>query len=554
VEERQMTRAWFHIGKAEFLIQTSKFRGKRKIVLPAAFIFTIAWAIYIVPTLMQGLIGQPSSSIVGVLTAIFPGLMRSVVMLVWLMLLIYPTSSALREIKIGQWEILLSHDVRTRSIMFGTFAAKIPVYGLVTLAISPIFLSLFAIFFQISLLGQLIMYLIIFLVVIGTLWLSNFLTTAIQARLGDSPRGNDLAKALTYILPIMVVVPVYSISFFATSVSQLLGLDVFLVFPFTWGADLISWTAISFSGANFPQPMINAFQSTLGLSWPVDLLLFSVFSLALVGLAFASAGRLFRIGAGPRIEKIVTTRRDGPIIRLIRRASPGSFGVLLTATLKDFMRKAQNMSQLAYMTIMSIIIPLFLNGAFSVRGGVDPTIALYITTAFLGIIVSMIGGVTFGGIGFLDSKDELWTIQTAPKGASKFVQARLVEAFLMVLIIVTIPAVVLFLVLNYSLLDTIMMWIYMYAAMCGAAMIGIGISANNPSYDDTQSGAFRLNRTITLLIVLVTESLWFYFISFKFRIWTYGLLVALPVTIAPLLLVGALTGYIGAKRLSRPMK
>jgi hypothetical protein len=554
MEERQVTRIWYQVAKSEFLIQTSRFRGKRRIVLPAAFIFVIVWAIYILPTIMAQIIGQLSSSVTILLTGIFPGLMRSAMLLVWLLLVIYPMSSALREIKIGQWEILLSHDVRTRSIMFGSFLARIPVYGLIALALAPLLVAPFAYIFQISLIGQLLMYLIIFLVAISTLWLSTFLTTAIQARLGDSPRGNDLAKALTWVLAIIMVIPLYSLIYYSTSVSQFLGLDVFLIFPFTWGADLISWTAIYFEGVSFSQPIINAFQSTLGFGWSTDLLLFSVFTLVIVGLSFASAGRLFRIGAGPRMEKIVTARRDGPFMRLIRRAYPGSFGILLTATLKDFMRKAQNVSQLAYLVIMSIMFPLLLNSLYSLRAVIDPTEISYITGAVLGIIISAVGGLTFGGIGFLDSKDQLWIIQTAPKGVSKFVRARIAEAFLMVLIVATIPAISLYFVLDYSLVDTLLLWVYMYAALCSAAMVGIGVSANNPMYDDTQSAAFRLNRLITGGIVAALSYGWFFFLEIRIRPWTYGLPVALLITVAPLLLVGVLTLFIGAKRLSQPMK
>jgi hypothetical protein len=481
--------------------------------------------------------------------------MRSTVLLIWLFLLIYPITSALREIKIGQWEILLSHDVKTRSIMFGSYAAKIPVYGLLTLLLSPLLISPFAIVFQVSLIGQLIMYLIMFLIAISTLWLSSFLTTAIQARLSDSPRGNDLAKALAWVLVILLVIPLYSLIWFAASVSQFLGLNIFLVFPFTWGADLISWTAISFSGVGFSQPVVNAFQSTLGFGWSTDLLLFLVFSLVIVGLSFASAGRLFRIGAGPRMEKIVTARRDGPFMRLIRRASPGSFGILLTSALKDFMRKAQNVSQLAYMVIMAIIIPLFLSSLFSgFRAEIDPTFASYLIGAVLGFIVSAVGGLTFGGIGFLDSKDQLWIIQTAPKGASKFVRARIAEAFLMALIIATIPAISLYFVLNYSLADTLLLWVFMYAALCGAVMVGVGVSANNPIYEDTESAAFRSNRTITGGIVGGIDFGWYFFLERGYRVWTYGLPVALLITIIPLLVVGVLILYVGARRFGQPIK
>jgi hypothetical protein len=206
------------------------------------------------------------------------------------------------------------------------------------------------------------------------------------------------------------------------------------------------------------------------------------------------------------------------------------------------------------MIILSIIYSLFFNTAFSFVATVEPTISLFIISGILGMIVSILAGLAFGGIGFLDSKDQLWIIQNAPKGVSRFVRARIAEAFLMNLIVATLPAVILFFILNLTLIDAFVLWVYMYAALCGAAMVGIGVSANNPMYEDTQSGAFKSNRIITIFIVMLSEWGWFFLVALRYQVWTYGLLVALPLTIAPLLLVGVLTAYVGTRRLSRPMK
>jgi hypothetical protein len=549
-----VTRKWFQVAKSEFLIQTSRFRGKRKIVLPAALVFAIAWATYIVPWFMLRLIGN-SPEVNLLLIAIFPGLMRSVILFIWLWLLFYPISSALREIKIGQWEILLSHDVRTRSIMLGTFVSKIPVYGLLTIILSSLLVAPFTIVFQVSFVGQLVMYLAIFFVAISTLWLSNFLSTAIQAKLGDSPRGNDLAKALSVGLAVIFVVPIYVLIFFAGTLSQVLGLNVFLLFPFTWGADLITWTVISFRGVAFGQPIINGFQNFLQFSWPLDLLFLSVFSLFIVGLSFASAGRLFRVGAGPRMEKIITAGKDGPFMRLIRRVSPGPSGILLTGTLKDFMRKAQNLSRLALAVLFAIMFPLFVNSGVPALGSVNPTIVLWILTTIAGYLMATVGAITFGGIGFLDSKDELWIIQTPPGGASKFVKARVEEAALMTLIVATTAAVALFFVLNYGLVEVAVVWLYAYASMFFAALAGIGVCASNPMYDDTQSSAFRRNLFVTGFIVYGTNYPgWWLVAALLFHPWQYGLPVAMFITIAPLLLAGILAVCIGTRRLGRPMR
>jgi hypothetical protein len=561
-----MTRKWFQVAKAEFLTSTSRFRGKRRIVLVGALALGVFWALYIVPTIMSMLLAEVGPLLVPILQSayIFPGFMRAAIMLVWFMLLIYPMSAALQEIKVGQWEIMLSHDVKTRSIMIGTFLAKIPVFGLATLFLAPVLVSPFAILYNVSVVGQVFMYLTIFFIALSTLWFANFLITAIQARLGDSPRGNDLAKALAIVLGIIIIIPMYGLIYVAPTLSQILGTNVFLFLPFTWGADLLTWIIISFNGVGLTQPVMAAFASTLTLGWLIDLMLLSAFSLAIIGLAFGSADRLFRIGAGARTEKIVTARKDGPFLRLIRRASPGSFGILLTTSIKDFMRKAQNISMLAYAVILSVLIPFFLNlGELNGGGGAlsGAFVSLFVIPMIFGWMLALFSAMSFGGIGFLDSQDQLWIIKTPPNGASKFIKARVIESFLMALLVVTIPALILLFLMNYSLVETIMIWIYGYASVCGAAMVGIGVSAINPMYDDTQSGAFKSNRIIAMFIVMGSTILWFFVFIF---IVSKGFLSGPPasldslvaplllVMIAPLLLVGLLTAYIGVRRLRRP--
>jgi hypothetical protein len=219
------------------------------------------------------------------------------------------------------------------------------------------------------------------------------------------------------------------------------------------------------------------------------------------------------------------------------------------------MRKAQNVSQLAYLVIISVIYPIFWNvafGAIAFEG--DPSWRLFINAVILGMILAIIGGITFGGIAFLDSQDQLWIIQTAPKGATRFIKARIIQALLMNLIVATIPAIILFLFINFGLMETIVIWIYAYASLGGAAMVATGITASNPMYDDTQSRAFKSNRMITMLIVMLATMVWFIVGLVVLLASNISPVTGLPIMIAPLLLVGALTLYVGAKRLSRPMR
>ena len=57
------------------------------------------------------------------------------------------------------------------------------------------------------------------------------------------------------------------------------------------------------------------------------------------------------------------------------------------------------------------------------------------------MMLAMIGGITFGGIGFLESKDQLWIIKSAPNGVKKFGKARVTESLLLAIPIAIIPTI-----------------------------------------------------------------------------------------------------------------
>ena len=201
---RLTVRTWYHIAKAEYLVLTTRMRKHRKLFAGAAFTAGALWAVVLAPMIIGVIIGDivPMSLVQSllILMAIFPGLMRGAMMYLWAMLLLYPLSNALQEVKIGQWEIMLSHNVKTRDILIGTFLAKIPLYGLMVLAFAPVLITPFMLAFKVTLLGQVLVYATIAVMVLSTVWLSNLITAVIQARLGDSPRGNDIAKAVSILV------------------------------------------------------------------------------------------------------------------------------------------------------------------------------------------------------------------------------------------------------------------------------------------------------------------------------------------------------------------
>lgn len=546
-----MAKNWLVIAKTEFLVATSRFHSRRKAVSLMIIAFALIWALLIAPAIMSSFVNLFAAEIQLILAVAFPGLMRSVMLLLWVLVLIYPISFALQEIRIGQWEIMLSNNVSTRDMLFGMFLGKLPSYGLLVLFLAPVLISPFAIVYQVSIIGQALMYGVLYITAIATLWFSNVISTAIQAKLGESSRGNDIAKALSMVVAAIIIIPMYGIMYFAGPLAEIMGMDVFLILPSTWGADLITWTAIYFNGIGLSQSTILAFENILHFGPALDFLLIAAFSIALTAIGFSTADRLFTIEAGARTEVVTTVGRDNLFLRGIRSLVSGSFGVLVTTSLKDFGRKAQNLSRLGYGIFLSILLPVIMN--FSGLGDTvgDPLFVPMMATLMTGMMLGMLGGIAFGGIGFLDSKDQLWILKGAPNGASKFVRARVVSHILFAIPIALISTTSVTVILGLDIIVFLAMLVYVYSVLCGAILIATGVTANNPAYEDVKSSAFMINTGLTIVIIMLSTMftmIWGILIMISEGNIPLGLLV----NIVPLLLVGSIVVFIGSKRLSMP--
>ncbi len=544
-----MAGAWATIAKAEFQVTTSRFRKRRLHVMLLLVLIGLIWATVVAPQIMNWFIDLFGTEIQQVLLVAYPGVMRSVMLLLWTLVLVFPISYALQEVKIGQWEIMLSNNVSTRDMMFGMFLGRIPHYCLLVLFLAPLLISPFISYYQVSIIGQLLSYFVIAVFVLATLLLSTVLSTAIQAKLGESPRGNDIAKAMGIVVVFVFLLPLYSFMYFAEDFARLLGLNTFLIIPSTWPADLITWVTIYFNGVNLPPAVIDVFEGILGLNLVWTFMLLSFYSLLVLTMAFVTPDRIFSFEAGARTEGVTTVGKENIFLRGIRRIVPGSQGAIIVTMLKDFGRKAQNTSRVVYGVVLSILIPVMV-GSSSGFGDLNPLQILVFISFFVNMILAMIGGVTFGGVGFLESKDHLWIFKSAPRGVSKFLTARIIDGFLFAIPMAIVPVLILSITFSFSLANFVVMFLYAYVVLCCTILVGIGITSINPAYEDTKSSAFHQNMGATTALTLFAILIGFY-LEFQTFILFDNVILSMIVAILPILIIGPLLFAIGAARISR---
>ncbi|RDE11750.1 MAG: hypothetical protein C4K47_09420 [Candidatus Thorarchaeota archaeon] len=486
---------WFHIARAEFQVQTSGIRTHRRIVVSGSIVLGIIWALLIAPTLIGYVLTEVLEIPRLAVAMVMPGLMRAGIMFIWLILLIPSLSNALQEVKVGQWEILLSNRVKTREILVGTFVGRLAIYGLCVLYLAPLLVAPFAHALAVSSVGLALMYFTVFVVTVSTIWLSNLVGTAIQSKLGASSRGKDLAKALALVLSPVAVFPLLGLQLFAPMMSEILGLDVFLLFPFTWGADLVTQIAVIFNGIG---PSMEGLVAVLGLGPSLSLLLLGGFSIFVVLLGLYSADRFFIIGEGARTESVTTIHRENIVLRGVRRISSGSFGVLIVTGLKDFGRKAENLARLALLMALALLLPFFV----FIRAG---EFELTSVAIMMSLMLGFLGVQVFGGVGFLESKDQLWTIQATPHGVQRYVKAKAIQCILLIVPVVLLPSVLYAVVLRLNLSRILFLLSTSFISCLGGAFVGIGIAAGNPTYEDTKSGAYITNIVEGMGLVVVSS-------------------------------------------------
>jgi hypothetical protein len=491
-----MARTWLAIAKAEFQVLSVGLRGNRKLYTGTLYALVLIWATVLAPMMYEAVLSAifPMHVLRPMLMVMFPGLMRTVGLFLWLILLLFPLSLALQEIKIGQWEIFLSNNVRTRDIMAGTFIGKMGLYGLIIIALAPLLITPFMLAFEVSIIGQILVYGVVTLLALGTIWFSNFLTSVIQARLGDSSRGNDIAKALAMVVAIVVIIPMYGLMFFLPTLSELMGMNAFLILPSTWFADLISWLAIIFNGIGLTGSQILGFSTVLQLDMLVTSALVFCFVLGTVGIALGTADRVFTIEAGVRTEVVTTVGRENIILRGVRRINSGPFGSLMVTNFKDFLRKAQNLSKIGYGLILAIIMPVIMM-SMDIE-------YLQFNDLFMMLIVmmSLIGALPFAGTGFLESKDQLWIIQGAPSGASRYVKSRIVSQAIIGIPLAAIPSMVIYFMIEMTLVQLAILLGLGYIAVIGGMLMATGVTARNPNYEDTKSPAHQANIMTSVLL------------------------------------------------------
>ena len=493
---------WWPIAKAEFLVRTVKLHKARKILYPALVAVCILFSLFGSSTIIGFFLSEFGEGFEIMLATSLPGLMRTFMLVIWLFILIIPISNTLESTKTDQWDILHSSNVRSRDILFGTYLGKLPIYGLISLVLSSVLVATFVHAYNVSIVWQLLMYAVIILFALTTIWMANVIATAIQARIGQSPRGDDISKALTWAMVPIMMIPSMGALYWSSSLVALMGLELSMIIPSTWIADVLTWISVTSSSLP-PSSIVNIQTYWFQFSPLISLGLVCVFCAAVYYFGLKKADNLYTLSSGLGAQKVITVGSENIAIRGVRRLFGAKFGVIMVTSFKDYTRKLQNVAKISYAVFLSLMIPLLLAFGPLTTMVNDPMFVPVMTCLAMGMMLGIFGGIVFGGIGLLDSQDQLWILKSSPNGVSKFIAARVLSYVMLGSIIAMIPGVFAGILLQFDVATIMIVVLYVYSIIISGIFIGVGITAFNPSYEDTSSGAFVVNTIATIFITMI---------------------------------------------------
>ena len=116
------------------------------------------------------------------------------------------------------------------------------------------------------------------------------------------------------------------------------------------------------------------------------------------------------------------------------------------------------------------------------------------------VMMSLIGSMPFAGTGFLESKDQLWIIQSAPHGSSRYVKSRIASQAIIGIPLAIIPSVVIYFMLEMTFVELLILLGLGYVAVVGGMLMATGVTARNPNYEDTKSPAHQANMITSIML------------------------------------------------------
>jgi len=473
------TPKWLVIARNEYRIRLSRIRRIRPYFPYLTIGLLLVYVVFIAPSLVELFLDDFMAFI---LSQAAVAMVQIVLFMVFFYFVIIPITNTLKETQIGEIEIFLAAPIKPSDVLLGEFAGEMPFYAIIVTVITGFFT---AILYPLGLnLFQVAVTIGVFTITFfSALWIGTVIAAVLRTRLGKTARGRDIGRALSFVIALPMVGVMYALmgggllqalSDPETSgtVRAILGL-----LPSSWGAEVI----IGF--ASNP--------GNIGAVW-FDLLTrfggLIVFFLATLWVGVKVADRAYTLESFAFTSS--RAKPDGVFYKAVSFLGGGkSFGALLVAVFKDYSRRLENLSKIFYMVGLLALVNVFLVEAD------DPEGAFVMAQLILPLLAAFVAGeVTLRG------KETLFIFRKTPSGVWRFVKARLVQGWLVVIPIAAVATVLSTILSSQSDFISLLINVGLVVLTVAANVAFVlGLFLLNPAFSE-KSSSYMLNLMVTMYL------------------------------------------------------
>ena len=514
---------WLVVARNEYRIRINRIRKIRP-YFPYLVIGLLAvYVAFIAPRIVSLFIDD---FLAFFLSQVAVAMVPVIMFMIFFYFIILPITYTLKEVETSQLEIFLAAPIKPSDVLLGEFLGVMPFYaiaitviaGFFTAALNPVGLDLV----------QIAITVMIFVVTFfSALWIGTVIAAILRTRLGKTARGKDIGKALALVIALPMIAIMYAImgggliQALAEPGTNSMVRAILGFLPSSWGAEVI------FGFVNNPGNI-----STVGFETLTGFGGLIAFFVAVLWLGARAANRAYSLETITFVAS--TAKPDGVFYKTIKYLGGSeSFGTLLVSIFKDYGRRLENLSKIFYIVGLLFLVNILLVGS-------DPEAALLMPLLLLPLLAAfVVGEVTLRG------KEALFIYKKTPSGVGRFVKARLLHGWLVVVSItaaITAVSTILSHQTTFALLAVTALAILFVSAIVAFVL---GLSLLNPAFSD-KSGNYVTNLMITMFAI-PNGLLLIPLIVFDLPLLQTLCYVTIPLS----WLVGIVVLYLGKRKLSR---
>ncbi|MBU7013762.1 MAG: hypothetical protein HXS43_02940 [Theionarchaea archaeon] len=400
---------WFVITRNEYRVRTSGIRQIRRY-----FPFLVAggltlYVVVVAPAIIGMLVSDPVAFLLSQVAGV---LIRFVLFIAFFMFITFPISYTLRDVKTAQQEIYLSAPIKPSDVLLGEFLGELLLYAIMIILLAGFFTALLKPA-GLSVIQMLLITVIFIVTLSSALWIGTVISALVRTRLAKSASGKDMGKALSLLIVLPAVALMYAVMAFLDPGTGRMSLvdpsgggivNLFLrLMPSSWGGDLI----VDF-GLN---------PGNIAAIWPETVIRLGglmMFFVVIVWIGVKMADRAYSLESTSFVS--ARARADNVLYRILKHT--GTSGILFVTVFKMYIRRLQNLSYIAYIVGLLVIMNIFL-----VEPGEVAPVAEMGFFLFPMLAAFVASDITLRG------KETLFIYKKAPHGDNRFIRTMVLKGW-----------------------------------------------------------------------------------------------------------------------------